>query len=155
MESLKILSQKLKWLPDLLEGVDLSNDNLHYIAISNLHDGERKIERWWANKYKVPLKPYKDHTVEELVIEMLEDHYESNPDEVAEFYKKLSASIIDDEYVHEFSEADKKWMERANRKVDLNRYRSEKTLTEEEEKKLLDNLGRNLPTKTGEFEDNF
>ena len=68
-----------------------NNRNLHRIAISNLQDHEKRIVRWWCNKYKVPVKPLEDHTMEELLVEMLEDYYERHPQEIERFYDEESA----------------------------------------------------------------
>ena len=75
----------LKHLQTLLKGKLQSNDNLHWVAISNLQDEEYKLERWWRKKYKQPPKPLDDYTTEELFIEFLEDFYEKNPEKITEF----------------------------------------------------------------------
>lgn len=126
-----------------------NNDNLHRIAISNLRDHERRIIRWWVKKYNQPVKPLEEHTIEELVIEMLEDYYETNPQEIEKFLSH-DAGVQDwdgtmpDE--HE-SRMKKVWAKKPQ--VDLSAFKDEHALTEEEEAEILANLGRNLPGSTG------
>lgn len=144
-----------------------NNDNLHRIAISNLSDNERKIARWWSKKYSQPLKSFEEHTIEELVVEMLEDYYEEKPQEIERFLSH-DAGIQDwDGTMSE--EYERKMKKRLAKKpqVDLSKFQDEKELTEEEEAAILDNLGRNLPGSSGpkpkeekveqslEFEDTF
>jgi hypothetical protein len=146
---------------------DFTNDNLHRIAISNLQDGHRDLERWWANKYSIPLKAFDEHTLEELLVEKFEDYYKQNPDEISRF-EALAEQTKDEDWdgststEHERGIA--KWLSK-KKKVDLTKYQSEEQLTEEEEKKILGSLGFNLPKSSrivnlngdgkGEFEDDF
>jgi hypothetical protein len=155
---------KLKSLAYLLRN-DLhafSNDNLHRIAISNLSDGDRELKRWWTKKYGKPLKDFEDHTPEELLIEMYEDYYAKNPQEVQAFEDIVTrddewdGSMPDD---HEFEM--KKILDKKG-KVDLSKYQTDGDLTEEDEKKILESLGMNLPKSKrvvnmgeGEFDEHF
>lgn len=127
-----------------------NNKNLHRIAISNLRDHERRIVRWWCNKYKIPSKPLEDHTIEELLIEMLEDHYERHPQEIERFMdEEVSVQEIGwDGKMSDQHEAEmQKRFKRINEKnkVDVSKYISDTPLTEAEEKKIMDGLGMNLP----------
>lgn len=147
MEKIKPLS-----LSKLLEGVTLSNDNLHRIAISNIRDGERQLERWWSKKYKTPIRHYNDCVREELVIEMLEDFYDNNRTEIDRFYDSLEKQKLaqQGEWNGQTSpEYETEIQKRLSRfkKVDLSAFQSEKDkeLTPEEEARILDSLGRNLP----------
>jgi hypothetical protein len=136
----------------LLEGLKLSNDNLHRIAISNIVDGSRSLERWWQKKYKTPIKHFNDYTREEVIIEMLEDFYDNNRTEIDRFYDSLEREReislrewdgkTDEEYEMEIQKRLSKL-----KKIDLSAFQSEKDkeLTEEEEASILDSLGRNLP----------
>ena len=145
---------------------NFNNDNIHLIAISNINDGERSMERWWERKYKAPLKAYEDHTFEEILVEMFEDYYEKNPAEAQKFIQNI-VTKGQDEWEGQMSDEHEAEMQKrfANPEL-LKKYQSEKELTEEEEKKLLDSLGRNLPGSkvtrdlsggdgSGEFDDEF
>jgi|GEM_PF-7120878 len=146
---------------------DFTNDNLHRIAISNLQDGQRDLERWWAKKYGTPKKAYDEHILEELLIEKFEDYYSQNPDEIARFEDLVAKGKEDDwdgamSAEHEAGIA--KWLSK-KKKVDLSKYQSNDELTEEDEKKILDSLGFNLPKSSKlvnlgdgdlkEFDDDF
>lgn len=125
----------------------LNNHNLHLVAISNLRDPERQVQRWWTKKYKQPLKPFEEHCTEELLVEMLEDHYERHPDEAERYLSMVELSYDEDwdgEMPEEYEREIQKRLKKAP-KVDLSKYQSDEELSEEEEKELLENLGRNLP----------
>lgn len=173
METTKRLS-----LSKLLEGFEYSNDNLHRIAISNIADGDRTLERWWAKKYKTAIKDYNDYIREELIIEMLEDFYDNNRTEIDRFYDSIETQRLtqqvgewdgktSDEYEREVQKRLKKL-----KTFDLSSFQSDKDkeLTLEEENAILDSLGRNLPKSkvkskekekegltlgSGEFDDEF
>jgi hypothetical protein len=130
---------------------DFNNDNLHRIAISNLRDGERAIRRWWDRKYQ-PSRSFEDSTIEEHLIEMLEDFYERNPDDVGKFESQEEHW---DGRMPEKYEKDIQSRLKKRRQIDLARYQDKAPLTEEEEKKILDSLGQNLPGSKDEFEDEF
>jgi len=128
-----------------------NNDNLHRVAISNLQNTERRLERWWEKKFRSPLKEYEDHTYEELLVGMLEDYYESHPEEAERFSssifyeedKEWDGKVSDD--YEEMAQRDlKKFFER--NKVDLTKYQGEEEedLTEDD---LLAQLRRRVPTK--------
>jgi len=139
-------------LSKLLEGFEYSNDNLHRIAISNIADGERTLQRWWQRKYKTSIRHFNDYVREELVIEMLEDFYDNNRTEIDRFYDSLEKEKIakeaewngsvSPEYEAEIQKRISKF-----KKVDLSAFQSEKDkeLSKEDEDKILNNLGRNLP----------
>jgi hypothetical protein len=144
--------------------------NLHCIAISNLDDPSKRIERWWKKKYRTPLRAFDEHTHEELSIEMIEDFYEKHPEEKERFWVGLDAA--EEEWQGETSEEYERQMQERLKKlgvknrVDLTRFKSEKLLSEDEEEKLLANVGRNLPGSKkvvdqspslgeGEFEEEF
>lgn len=133
----------------LLRDKSLNNVNLHRIAISNLQDPERQIERWWCKKYKTPLKPYEEHTIEELMIEMLEDYYDRNPDETKKFLGREDAiaewdGTMSPEYEAAMQARLKKVNER--NKVDIAKYQTkEENLSEEQVQDILANVGKNLP----------
>ena len=88
---------RLKSLPEILRYSSFTNDNLHRIAIAGLQDHERRTIRWWCKKYRTPIKPLEDHTIEELMVEMLEDYYDNNPAEIERFYESLGreSGLID------------------------------------------------------------
>jgi len=134
-----------------------NSDNLHRIAISNITvNTETKISRWWSEKFRTPMKPFLEHTTEELVIMFLEDHYEKNPIEMQKF---LAPAPEEGEWdgkmpveYERVMEAKMKKIQEKN-KVDLSKYQDEKPVSQEEEDRILKNLG--LPQDKGEFEDNF
>jgi hypothetical protein len=126
---------------------DFTNDNLHRIAISNLQDGHRDLERWWAEKYKAPKKSFDEHCLEELLIEKFEDYYKQNPDEIARFENAIETAADkawDGSTSAEHERHIQKWLAKKP-KVDLSKYQSDEPITEEDEKKILDSLGFNLP----------
>jgi hypothetical protein len=142
-------------LQELLRNRNWDNTNLHRIAISNLSDGERKIARWWCKKYSTPLKSFGDHTIEELIIEMLEDFYEARPEEIERFHASLDAVAAEeenwdgsmpDDYERSIKDRIQKINER--NRVDLSKYQSENITTSIEDDEILENLGRNLPKST-------
>lgn len=146
---------KLKNLHDLLDGQIKDNDNLHRIAISNLADLEKRLIRWWSKKYNTPPKKLDDYTTEELLIEMLEDHYEKNPTTIEEF----NASLIKDDWNGKIKDEDQMkeyWKKRS--KVDLKKYQTDKKeATDEEIAKALEDIGKSFSVKKDdkEFEDEF
>jgi len=138
------MSFKIANLQRLLQGKAYNNDNLHHIAISNLRDHEKQIFRWWRAKYKQPEKPLEDHTMEELIVEMLEDYYEKHPVEADRFLAGSSGAQewdgkMSPEYEREIQARLKK------RHVDISKYQSDDELTPEQEKEILESLGKNLP----------
>lgn len=156
-------------LQELLRDLEPSNDNLHRIAIANVTDSERILARWWTKKYQTPLKPFAEHTTEELIIEMLEDYYDQNRSEIDRFFDKVNSESTpewdgstSEEYEREIQKRLSKF-----KKVDISKYQSDadKELTPEEEENILASLGRSLPkSKTiqngkdvghDEFEDTF
>ena len=132
----------------LFDSQKLSNTNLHLIAISNLQNHERKIIRWWCAKYKVPQKPLMEHTMEELMIEYLEDFYEKNPKDIQVLLNSIDAenSEWDGETSPDYEVEMQKRLSKM-RKIDLTKFQSDEELTSEQEQNILDNLGRNLPPK--------
>lgn len=150
----------------LLNQQAFSNSNLHLIAISNIKDIEKKINRWWRGKYKTPEKQYGQYTIEELVIEQLEDFYEKNPEEINRFL--ASNGNTEDDWdgtmPTQYEENIQKNLGRFfdKNRVDLSKYKSEEQVDEKEEKRILENLGRRLPGSKlirkqnfDEFEDIF
>lgn len=140
---------QLKSLSELLRNKVLNNDNLHRIAISNLRDHERQVARWWCKKYRTPLKLFAEHTMEELIVEMLEDYYDNHPAEIERFLS--SEENIPDwdgsmspEYEAEIQARLRKINER--NRVDISKYQTtDENLTDEQCESILNNLGRNLP----------
>ncbi len=130
----------------LFENIEVNSDNFHRIAISNLENPRRKIERWWAKKYG-PHKKYEEHTLEELVIEYLEDFYENNPEEITKFLNNEQAQEDWDGQLSPEQEASMQRVWKKKKQIDLSKYKSDIELSEEEEKQLIENLGRNLPPK--------
>lgn len=124
-----------------------NNDNLHWIAISNLSDYERQLQRWWTKKYKTPLKPMNEHTIEELIIERLEDYYEANPTEVERF---IAGQFIDPEWDGKVSaQHERAILERIKKidtknRVDISKYQGP-DVSEEEAAKIMADLGLKLP----------
>lgn len=124
----------------------LSNDNLHRIAISNLKNPLRQIERWWVKKYKSPLKCFSDHTIEELLIEMYEDFYEKNPEQIDLFLQGSVAGREDDDWDGSISkEHDQQMRQRFKPSGKIEKWRTQEQLTKDQEQKIIENLGRNLP----------
>jgi hypothetical protein len=138
--------EKFKSLKWYLRNKELnSTDFLHLVAIDNLKDENRIIEKWWRKKYQRPAKDFEDHTREELFIEMLEDYYDDRPAEIERFLFNLNARIEVD-WDGKVSEDHELRMKRrfANESL-IDKYRTDKELTAKEEKDLLDNLGKDLP----------
>lgn len=155
----------MEFLSRLLNGFEPKQDNLHRIAISNIENNfEASVVRWWERKFRQPLKPYEDHTLEELALKMFEDFYDRNPSEIEKFKNGEVKEDdwdgkVDPEHEARIKERLKKIDER--NRVDIRRYQSEKELSEEEERKILENVGRRVspvsaPTMgQDEFEDEF
>ncbi len=126
---------------------DSDSTNLHYIAISNLEDDYRRVRRWWTKKYRRPEKEFEEHTAEELIIEMLEDFYEKNPKAKQKFLEGEAAR--EEEWDGTMPESYERMMQerwsKKRVKVDISKWQSDTELSEEEEKRLLDNIGRKLP----------
>lgn len=151
---------KLASLQRLLRNLDLDNvDNLHRIAIENLGDGERRLQRWWAEKYCKPMKAYEEHRIEELTVELLEDFYEKHPEEIQKFLEKEVSEDLewDGSMPAEYERQIKRRLDKINQKnqTQLSKYKSDVTLTEAEEKELLDGLGRDLKKSRMEFDEVF
>lgn len=128
------------------------SENYHLIAISNLSDPDRQLQRWWCKKYQMPPRQLEDYTSEELFIEMLEDYYADKPDEIDKFTEGLDE--WDGEMSVEYDQQIKKWRERSKDKNLLAKYDSDVELTEEEEKELINNIGKKL-IPSDEFEEQF
>lgn len=146
---LRLINFRAKSLSELLRDKSLNNYNLHRIAISNLQSAERQIERWWCKKYKRPLKEYDEHTIEELMIEMLEDYYDKNPQEAKKF---LNVAIQEDDWDGSTSpeyeaeiQARLRKINKRNR-VDISKYQTpNENVSDEQFEEILRNVGRNLP----------
>jgi len=140
---------RIKTLPELLSGrANYNNDNLHRIAISNLESHERRVIKWWCKKYGQPVKPLFDHTMEELIIEMLEDYYDAHPIEIDRFLaSENTGSDWDGEMSDEYEADMQRRLAKINKKnrVDLDKYKSDAGLSPEEEQKILEGLGKELP----------
>lgn len=139
---------KIKYPQALLSNEGFNNDNLHRIAISNLQDHERQVIRWWCKKYRTPQKPFGEHTMEELIVEMLEDFYERNPQEIGKFVaRSLEEPEWDGTMPPEYEAEIQKRLEKINKRqrIDIEQFRSDEELSDEEAQKIIDNLGRNLP----------
>jgi hypothetical protein len=142
---------KIKYPQTLLSNEGFNNDNLHRIAISNLQDHERQVIRWWCKKYRTPQKPFGEHTIEELIVEMLEDYYERNPQEIGKFVTRtLQEPEWDGTMSPEYEAEIQKRLERINRRngIDISKFQSDENLSDEEAQNIIDNLGRNLPRST-------
>lgn len=137
-----------KSLAELLRECEWSDENLRRIAISNLSRGERRLIRWWCNKYKTPEKPLMQHTLEEIAIEMYEDYYEARPEEARQFMAALEVEDWDGTMSPEYEAQIQKRLEKINKrnKVDLSKYQNlDEEITPEQEEMILSSLGRNLP----------
>jgi hypothetical protein len=122
-----------------------STDYLHLVAIENIKDENRIIERWWRKKYNRPSRDFEDHTKEELVIEMLEDYYDAHPIEIEKFLFSMNARKEVD-WDGKISVEHERYMQKRFANPDLiEKYRTDKELTAAEEKKILDSLGMDLP----------
>jgi chorismate mutase len=152
--SFSLQSQKLL---RLFSSQELSNTNLHLIAISNLQSHERRVIRHWCKKYGQPEKPLGEHTMEELLVEYLEDYYENNPKEIPKLLNSVMA--IDTEWDGTVSAEYETSMQKRlskTKKVDLSKWQSDEELTPEQEEEILANLGRNLrKSSKDEFEEDF
>lgn len=159
MLSMNISVKERDW-----ESVVKSSDNFHRIAISNLEDKERELMRWWCKKYRQPLKPLEDMTLEEIYVEHLEDFYERNPEAIAEFNgQKIDEDDWDGKLPPETEARLKKFHEK--HKVDLSKYKTagDENLSDEECAAILDKVGRDLPgskvagpqLRDEEFDENF
>lgn len=138
---------KFKQLSELLRGIHFSNHNLHRIAISNLADGDRRLIRWWCKKYRTPIKPLFDYTSEELLIEYLEDFYDNNPIEIERFMHgeaSLDADDWDGRMPDDY-EREIKAKLASKRQINVEQFKSDEVLTPDQERAIMDNLGRNLP----------
>ena len=139
---------KIKYPPALLRVEGFNNDNLHRIAISNLQDHERQVFRWWCKKYRTPQKPLGEHTIEELMIEMLEDYYERHPQEIERFLDNTAQEPEwDGSTSPEYEAQIRARLEKINKKmgVDIKKFQSDVELSEVEVRNILDNLGKDLP----------
>lgn len=132
-----------------------NSDGLHCIAIDNLKNPERQLKRWWHKKYNIPFKNYENYTQEELYVEMLEDYYEDNPEEINKF-------LDDPGWDGTFNAAQESYIKEKLKKrkpVDISRFQSNEVLTKEQEKKILDDIGKSDSKTLGsdnlEFEDKY
>ena len=136
-------------LDEVLKDLEATNDNLHRIAISNVTDGDRVLARWWTKKYSTPIKPYSEHTNEELIIEMLEDYYDQNRGEIDRFLDSLHDRTHGEWDGRTSEEYEAQIQKRLSKfkKVDISKYQSDKDkeLNQEEEENIIASLGRNLP----------
>lgn len=146
-----------------------NNDNLHRIAISNLSDPERRLQRWWERKFRSPLKAYDDYTYEELLVCMLEDFYENNPSEMDKFSASHITTESDwdggmpEEYESQIQKSLKGFFNK--NKVDLTKYQSEEEEEDYEDvsdEDILNDLRIKIPSKSPrssekemEFEEDF
>lgn len=79
-------------------------------------------------------------------MEMLEDHYERHPDE-AERYLSM-VEFEEDAWDGQMSQEYEQEIQRRLQKkpqVDISKYQSDTKLSAQEEKELLESLGKNLP----------
>lgn len=147
---------------------ELNNDNLHRIAISNLKDEERRIMRWWSWKYRTPLKPLGEHTIEELIVEMLEDWYSKHPQEAERFLDLVDAEEWNGETTPEYEAEIQRKLKKINakNKVDISKFQTTEEMSDDQYHEMLKNLGRDLPgskkqreavlgVSEAEFEDAF
>ena len=142
--SFSLQSQKLL---RLFNSQEISNDNLHLIAISNLSDPDRRIERWWCKKYGQPMRPYLEHTREELMIEFLEDYYENNPNEIGKIMMKINDEPDWDGQMSADHEVQMQKILKKKKQVDLSGFKSDEEISPDVEEEILRNLGRNLPPR--------
>ncbi len=140
---------QIKGLQERLRHKKQSQDNLHRIAISNLDNQERVLERWWSKKYRTPLRPYEDHTQEELMIEMLEDYYEANPSEIERFYDsiKMESEEWNGRMSEEYERGIKERIEKINKNlgIDISQFQSDEVVSDEDFEKMMNKVGKNLP----------
>jgi len=129
---------------------------MHRLAIDALNNSLVYLETWWRDRYRVPGKPFEDHSFEELYLERLISFYYEHPDEI----KKTLQNLVydDDDWDGELSdeEEDRVQAWASRRKVDLSKYQSDEEVTEEEEERIIRSLGTNSPGEDPhEFEENF
>jgi len=120
---------RIKSLRQRLSHLSFNDDNFHRIALSNLKSPKRRIERWWAKKYRTPAKDFEDHTEEELYIEMLEDFYEKNPKEAKKFWTDMETKMDigwDGHTSDEYEESMQRRIEELQRPIDISQYQSDK-----------------------------
>ena len=117
-------------------------NNLHLIAINNLSDTDRILERFWEHKFKIPIKAYGDHTQEELVVAFLEEYYYNNPEEKAKVIL-ASTTAPEDEWTGEMDEEYEAMIQKRlkGNKAILSKYQSKEVLTPEKEAEILSSLG--------------
>lgn len=110
--------------------------------------------RWWAKKYRQPLKGFEEHTWEELFIEQLEDFYAANPVEAERFLHEVGQRRVDDDDWDGTVPDEEENARRArgaqvkeSGHVDLSKYQKDgdKKFSSAEVAQIMDNLGRNLP----------
>lgn len=144
-------------LQRLFSSQELKNTNLHLVAISNLQNHERRVIRWWCKKYRTPEKPLGDHTMEELLVEYLEDYYENNPKEIQKLLNSIIAetSEWDGSVSADYESSMQKRLSKI-KKVDLSKWQSDEELSPEQEEDIIASLGRNLKKSSqDEFEEEF
>ena len=138
----------------------INDDSYHEIAIFNLNNSEYFLKRWWRKKYKIPFKDrVEDYTFEELYIEMLEDYYEDRPEEIKKFLNNKNTIVEDSEWDGftnpEYEKTISKILGKHNKNY-IERYKSDEEVSDEEENKILENLGKKLPgSKNIEFDESF
>jgi hypothetical protein len=132
----------------MLKGRLVNNDNLHRIAISNLNNDEKKLIRWWCDRYKQPPKQLDDYTFEELYVEQLEHYYSKNPDKISDFFAKNSQE--------EEAEWDGRFDGETERRISsfwskrksgtIKKYQTDnREYSDEEIEKMLGSVGKHLP----------
>lgn len=138
----------------------IDDNNYHEIAISNLQDSEYYLKRWWRKKYQRPSRDrVEDYTFEELYIEMLEDFYEDRPEEVKKFLANKNIIVINSEWdgstTPEYEKTIGKILGKHNKNY-IEKYQSEEEISDKEEEKILENLGKKLSgSKNIEFDETF
>ena len=132
-------------------------NNYHTIAIANLQDSEYQLKKWWHKKWNIPPKNFDEYTIEELFVEMLEDYYDNHPEEINRYLdvEEEWDGTMPESYYND--PATKAFHEKHKNDGFLARYQSDEELTPEQEKEILDNVGKNLPhsTMTEEFDETF
>ena len=139
--------KKLKKLQWILRNLSYNEDNFHRIAISNLEAPENNFERFWEEKYKSPIRPYEEHTHEEIYIKMLEDYYHKNPVEIDRFHSSLLEDDWDGNFDADYERVMSEKAKRIGPHVDLTQFQDDK----DSEVDVVDNLRKELDDIDDEY----
>jgi len=142
---------KLRNLNWIARHTHYNEDNFHRIAISNLSDSRKKMQRWWENKYQTYSKSFEDHTEEEIYILMLEEYYDTNPSQIERFWESVGSDEWDGETDAEYEREIKQRLKNIKgANVDISRFQSEKEVDVD----IMESLRSSFPSED-EIDDEF